>query len=69
MKKHCWALKINKTNRFVARIPTAHWEVPTTILFRTRKHADAWLIEQDNSYWQLRAKPMKVRVQIIETPY
>lgn len=66
MKKFCWALQIKGTVKFVARLPMYHWEACTTVLFRTRKQAEEWLTAHDRGYWQKKAMPIKVKVQIEE---
>lgn len=66
MKKYCWALQINGTRKYVARMLMFHWEAATTVLFRTRKQAEEWQTLQDNGYWRHRARPVKVKLQIDE---
>lgn len=62
MRTVCWA--IHYVHGFVKDRIDPDSPV-NTILFRTRKHALAWL--EDNPYWvKLKAQPVKVKVTITE---
>ena len=56
-KKVAWAIKTKRDN-FVNRPPQFVWEADRTLLFRTRKQAETWLI--NNSYWGPKAHVTKV---------
>lgn len=62
MKKVCWAVEwkgklVKSSDKFGEPVQTA--------LFRSRKHAEAWL--EDNRYWaRLKAHVIRVKVTITE---
>lgn len=62
-KKTAWAIKTKRDN-FVNRPPQQFWEADRTLLFRTRKHAETWL--QNNNYWGPKAEVAKVTVTVKE---
>lgn len=63
-KQNAWALK-NKTNGFVKSPLTKHfWEADRTLLFRTKKQAEAWLAS--NTFWNPKAEVVRVVITIRE---
>lgn len=62
MKKVCWAVR---TRHGFVQDNYDPFQPFRTILFRSRKHAHAWL--EDNQYWvRLKAEPVKVKVTVAE---
>ena len=62
MKKNCWAVQWKGK---LASDDGKYGEPVRTALFRSRKHAQAWL--EDNRYWsRLGAYVVRVRVSITE---
>ena len=62
MKKACWAVQWKGK---LVRTSDRYGDPVQTSLFRTRKHALAWL--EDNPYWtRLKAQPVRVKVTITE---
>lgn len=63
-KTRCWAIK-NNMGKFVNRsLDEKFWEADRTLLFRTRKYAQAWL--NSNPYWNGRATIVKAIVTVRE---
>ena len=62
-KKTAWAIK-TKRNYFVNYAPTQFWEADRTMLFRTRRQAQAWL--KENQFWALKADVVKVTITVKE---
>lgn len=60
MKKDCWGIQWRSN---LVSDPSDYSAPVRTLLFKSRRHAEAWL--EDNQYWtRLKAKPVKVRVKI-----
>ncbi len=59
----CWAIK-SKRGGFVNSQPINYWEADRTMLFRTRKQAQAWLAS--NHFWALKGDVVKVVMTIRE---
>jgi hypothetical protein len=63
-RQHCWALRI-KSGKFVnAPIVQNFWEADRTLLFRTKKMAEAWL--SSNKFWNPKAYVVRVTITIKE---
>lgn len=62
MKKACWAVQWKGK---LVRTSDRYGDPVQTALFRTRKHAQAWL--EDNRYWsRIGAFVVRVKVTIVE---
>ena len=62
VKKLCWALQYQ---RGLVQDKYDYSKPVHTLLFRTRRHAEAWL--EENPYWvKLKARAVRVKVTINE---
>lgn len=60
----CWGIKIRRGG-YVNAQPREYWEADRTLLFRTKKQAEAWL--SSNRFWN--PKGEVVRIVIIVKEY
>jgi hypothetical protein len=62
-RREAWAIK-TKREYFVNYPPREYWEADRTMLFRTRRQAQAWL--KENQFWALKGEVVKVIVTVKE---
>lgn len=59
----CWGIK-NKQGKFVLAPIRDYWEADRTLLFRTRKQAQAWLLS--NQFWNPKGEVVKLTITVKE---
>lgn len=63
-RQHCWAIKRKVGGFVLSPINREYWEADRTMLFRTKKQAEAWLLS--NAFWNPKAYVVRVTITIKE---